>query len=363
MSTAQQVDALWNGLRDNNGNPLAGGKVHTYVAGTTTPSALYTDAAKSSSATNPVVLDAYGRALVFGDGNYKFVVTDSDDTTLYTIDNLYYSNKSAEITDLEGEVAYAQTMDYTNDTDVITSAVRYDTRNIRQRWNGTTWVTMPIVVPNASFYQGRNQADNADINLIGVSSGNNTQVNALSGEDIEWTIGGTVVGKVDSLGRQFVNTTTVRNSSNLSIDFDGNTAGGIGINDLNSVNASPFIGFLTGNTFRGSITNNNNAAVAYNTTSDYRLKNDIQDVPEEESIERVKKARMRSFTWQDGRRDRGFIAHELQDAIPEAVTGQKDAVTNDGDPIYQGVDPRFCVPDIMNALKSILRRLEALESK
>lgn len=90
MATAVQVEALWNGLTDNNGDPLGGGKVYTYSAGTTTPASLYTSSDKVSSATNPIILDGYGRAQVWADGRYKFVVKTSADVTLYTLDNLLY---------------------------------------------------------------------------------------------------------------------------------------------------------------------------------------------------------------------------------------------------------------------------------
>lgn len=90
MATAVQVESLWNGLTDNNGQPLAAGKVYTYNAGTTTPVSLFTSSDKSSSATNPLILDGYGKAQVWADGRYKFVVKTSADVTLYTLDNLLY---------------------------------------------------------------------------------------------------------------------------------------------------------------------------------------------------------------------------------------------------------------------------------
>jgi len=90
MATAVQVEALWNGLTDNSGNPLGAGKVYTYYAGTTTPVSLFTASDKSLSATNPLILDGYGRAQVWADGRYKFVVKTSADVTLYTLDNLLY---------------------------------------------------------------------------------------------------------------------------------------------------------------------------------------------------------------------------------------------------------------------------------
>lgn len=103
MPTAVQVEALWSGLTDNSGEPLAGGKVYTYSAGTTTPKSLYVDANKAKAATNPVVLDAYGRSLSFGDGAYKFIVKTSADVTLYTIDGLFYMQPSiTELNPVDG---------------------------------------------------------------------------------------------------------------------------------------------------------------------------------------------------------------------------------------------------------------------
>jgi hypothetical protein len=74
---------------DANGNPLSGGKLYTYVAGTTTPLATYTTNAGNIANTNPVILDAAGRASVWlGAGSYKFVLKDSSDVLIYTTDNI-----------------------------------------------------------------------------------------------------------------------------------------------------------------------------------------------------------------------------------------------------------------------------------
>lgn len=112
MPRAQQVEALWNGLRDNSGEPLAGGKVFSYAAGTNSNKDLYTASDKSSSATNPLILDAYGRAQVWADGAYKFVVKTSTDTTLYTLDNQVYGYDDGELLwgGTSGGTANAQTL-------------------------------------------------------------------------------------------------------------------------------------------------------------------------------------------------------------------------------------------------------------
>lgn len=75
---------------DSNGDPLAGGKVYTYAAGTSTLQNTYTDYAGGTPNANPVVLDAYGRCAMWLDPDlsYKFVVKDSSDATVKTIDNV-----------------------------------------------------------------------------------------------------------------------------------------------------------------------------------------------------------------------------------------------------------------------------------
>ena len=90
MATGLQIESLWNGLTNAAGNPLSGGKVYTYEAGTSSAKATYTDSGLTTPASNPIILDSEGRALIFAHGFYKFVIKDSADNTLYTRDNLAY---------------------------------------------------------------------------------------------------------------------------------------------------------------------------------------------------------------------------------------------------------------------------------
>ena len=83
--------AGWQFL-DSNGNPLTGGKLYTYLAGTTTPATTYTSRAGNTANANPIVLDAAGRtpAEVWLTQNvtYKFVLKTSDDVLIGTYDNI-----------------------------------------------------------------------------------------------------------------------------------------------------------------------------------------------------------------------------------------------------------------------------------
>jgi hypothetical protein len=78
---------------DNNGNPLSGGKLYSYAAGTTTPQATYTTAAGNIAHTNPIILNSAGRVVtgeiwLTAGQNYKFVLTTSTDVTIATWDNI-----------------------------------------------------------------------------------------------------------------------------------------------------------------------------------------------------------------------------------------------------------------------------------
>ena len=80
---------------DDNGDPLAGGKLYTYTAGTTTPKATYTDAGGATPNANPVILDSAGRAVIFIDGSYKFRLETAASVLVREVDNVSAFTTSA----------------------------------------------------------------------------------------------------------------------------------------------------------------------------------------------------------------------------------------------------------------------------
>jgi hypothetical protein len=111
----------------------------------------------------------------------------------------------------------------------------------------------------------------------------------------------------------------------------------------------------------GTITTNG-SATAYNTSSDYRLKNDVQ--PLSNGLATVSALNPVTYNWiSNGSKGEGFIAHELQTVIPDAVTGTKDAVDADGKPVYQGVDYSKIVVHLVAAIQELSAKVTALESK
>jgi hypothetical protein len=74
---------------DAQGDPMNNGKLYTYAAGTSTPLATYTDAVGGTANANPVILNSRGEAAVWLAGSaYKFVLKDSSDATIWTVDNI-----------------------------------------------------------------------------------------------------------------------------------------------------------------------------------------------------------------------------------------------------------------------------------
>jgi hypothetical protein len=104
-------------------------------------------------------------------------------------------------------------------------------------------------------------------------------------------------------------------------------------------------------------------ATAYNTSSDYRLKENV--VPLTGAIDRLQQIPVHRFNFiadPDTVVD-GFIAHEAQEIVPECVTGTKDEVDEEGNPVYQGIDQSKLVPLLTAALQEAIGRIEALEAE
>jgi len=106
-----------------------------------------------------------------------------------------------------------------------------------------------------------------------------------------------------------------------------------------------------------------NTATAYVTSSDYRLKENVESVTDGIArLRQLKPSRFNFIVDSDITVD-GFIAHEVQDVVPEAIFGTKDAVDADGNPVYQGIDQSKLVPLLTAALQEALQKIEDLEGR
>ena len=135
------------------------------------------------------------------------------------------------------------------------------------------------------------------------------------------------------------------------------------LNMIDGANAERYFAFYRNDTQIGTVSLNGTGNVTYNTSSDYRLKENIE--PMTGSIARLKQIKPSTFNFisEPDRSCEGFIAHELAEIVPNAVSGEKDAMRDDGvkiDP--QGVDFGRVVPLLVSAVQELTAKVEALEN-
>jgi len=112
----------------------------------------------------------------------------------------------------------------------------------------------------------------------------------------------------------------------------------------------------------GSITHND-SATSFNTSSDYRLKENVST--DWDATTRLKQLKPSRFNWK-ANKDKtvdGFLAHEVSSIVPEAITGDKDAVDENGNPQYQGIDQSKLVPLLTKALQEAMSEIDTLKEK
>jgi len=120
--------------------------------------------------------------------------------------------------------------------------------------------------------------------------------------------------------------------------------------------------FTNGQSLVGSITTSN-TGTAFNTSSDYRLKENVNyDFDATTRLKQLKPARFNFIADADTTVD-GFIAHEVSDIVPEAITGEKNAVNEDGSIQPQGIDQAKLVPVLTKALQEAITKIEELETR
>jgi len=123
----------------------------------------------------------------------------------------------------------------------------------------------------------------------------------------------------------------------------------------------PNIEFFNTNGVVGSIYTSG-SATAFNTSSDYRLKENVDYTWDATTrLKQLKPARF-NFIADDTTTIDGFLAHEVSSVVPEAISGTKDAVDVDGNPDYQGIDQSKLVPLLVKTIQELEARITALEA-
>ena len=159
-------------------------------------------------------------------------------------------------------------------------------------------------------------------------------------------------------GDLYVNTTS--NSPNPGVVARYNGIVGIGKN--NSVSGNSFMEFRRNGTQIGSVTQSGTTGVSYNTSSDHRLKENVTaDWDATTRLKQLNPVRFNFIADADTTVD-GFLAHEVQSVVPEAITGTHNEVDDDGNPVYQGIDQSKLVPLLVKTIQELEARITALEN-
>jgi hypothetical protein len=198
---------------------------------------------------------------------------------------------------------------------------------------------------------------------ITFSGDTNTGIFSPGADRIGFAEGGVQVGEFDASGNLLVGTTTSGLTNSNSITLQTNGPGGVLVaNHSGTASGSAYAFFAYNGSSIGGITQNGTTAVAYNTSSDYRLKHDI--APMQNALATVAQLKPVTYKWNvDDSESQGFIAHELQAVVPDCVTGEKDAVDADGNPVYQGIDTSFLVATLTAGLQEAVAMIEELKAK
>lgn len=175
--------------------------------------------------------------------------------------------------------------------------------------------------------------------------------------------------RIDSSGNFIVGNTVVPDATHAGVSLQSPNV--TYSRSATSISAGTTIyhwGFINPNGLVGHI-ETVNSQTNYVTSSDYRLKENV--APIQNALERVAKLKPCTYTWKiDGVYGEGFIAHELQEVVPIAVSGTKDQIEEDGSIKPQGIDPSKVVGLLTAAIQeqqaliqSLTTRLSALENK
>ena len=243
---------------------------------------------------------------------------------------------------------------------------------------GTTSPTDPLNISSATNQIGLdtgNQAVYGTLDIGHFASGAfiGTQAGSNGGSDLlRFGTSGTERARITSDAEVLIGTedpiqptTSTQNGVEINADakrIKASRDGGAPLTLQRTSSDGDIADFYRDTTLVGSISVTT-SATAYNTSSDYRLKENV--VALTGAADRVNQLQVHRFNFiadPDTTVD-GFLAHEAQAVVPEAVTGAHDEVDADGNPVYQGIDQSKLVPLLTAALQEALAEIESLKAR
>lgn len=220
---------------------------------------------------------------------------------------------------------------------------------------GTTTVTLPAATDTLVGKATTDTLTNKTLTnpTINGFTGDTSVVNLGSGQFYKDTSGNIGVGTSSP-------STTFGTPSKIAIVYPGDTTWGIGFKSTYLTGSGQPCTFINSSNSVIGYIGTNGTTTSYVTSSDYRLKEEI--TPMTGALEKVAALNPVTYKWKsNGEITQGFIAHELQEVVPECVVGEKDAVETYTDeegaeqtrPKYQGIDTSFLVATLAAAIQEL----------
>jgi hypothetical protein len=195
------------------------------------------------------------------------------------------------------------------------------------------------------------------VNILQVLGNTAGVIGTITSHPLVFTAGNTERMRIESGGNLLIACTSAPSASVAGVALSNPTVSAPRISTGSGTGVSTALGFTNGNGNVGAI-NTSGSNTSYATSSDYRLKEDI--APMIGALSKIALLKPCTYKWKiDGAVGEGFIAHELAEVSPQAVIGEKDALDNEGNPVYQSIDTSFLVATLTAAIQELKATVDA----